>query len=703
MIARQQVDSPPRLLAEHHRELITRPRGISDDAARRHGLYTETNYVALAAILRWRKRYPPKMGPAVVIRYPDLEGNLNGFAMVRPDNPSQRAGKPVKYESPKGEPPRIYLTRGVAEAIETGGELTITEGALKAIAATENGFPTIGLSGVYGFCRKGVADLPPDLEAIRWKGRKVYIAFDSDRETNKNVRDAEARLAAILTRRGAIVRIAVLPPAADGSKQGLDDFLVNVGAAAFRKLLDHAEEPDPEPAVNAKLPAKSIDSMPEARRLLDAHGRDKSRRLTLRHHHESFYQHTGRRYEERSDDDIRAAVVPWCDQSYFGLTTGAIGNVIACLKAECHVPSSMELPHWLGKGESKPNLIAVQNGLLDIDTAVAGDPGALRPHSPEWFSTVCLPYAYDRAETCPKWQAVLRRNLSGDNERIDVFQEFVGYCLTRSTDEQKFLMLLGDGAVGKSSALAGLIGVLGFENISSVPLERFGDRFALFQTLGKLANIAAEIGETDKVAEGFLKALTSGDPFEFERKHRDPVTALPTARLIFSSNNFPRFNDRTGGLWRRLILLPFDEVIPPAERIKGLDKAAYWHAAGELPGMLNWAIEGLRRLREQGGFTESTVVTQAVAEYRHESNPAAAFLKEHYREHVHGQETTDSVFGRYLEWCAATNHRALSNNVFAKEVRRAFPKAEATRVRCDGRITPIWAGIAAGGDFDGDF
>ena len=86
--------------------------------------------------------------------------------------------------------------------------------------------------------------------------------------------------------------------------------------------------------------------------------------------------------------------------------------------------------------------------------------------------------------------------------------------------------------------------------------KRGGARFALTPTLGKLANIASEVGEIDRVAEGFLKSFTAGDMMTFDRKHVAPIEALPTARLILSTNNRPRFSDRSGGLWRRMICCP---------------------------------------------------------------------------------------------------------------------------------------------------
>src|SRR5262245_60211733 len=121
-----------------------------------------------------------------------------------------------------------------------------------------------------------------------------------------------------------------------------------------------------------------------------------------------------------------------------------------------------------------------------------------------------------------------------------------------STDAQRMLCLVGEGANGKSVVLAGLHAMLGQDNVSTVPLEDFGRRFSMAQTLGKLANVCPEVGELDKTAEGTLKAFVSGDRMTFERKCKDGFSARPTARLVLSTNNLPRFVDRSEGVWRRL-------------------------------------------------------------------------------------------------------------------------------------------------------
>jgi P4 family phage/plasmid primase-like protien len=347
---------------------------------------------------------------------------------------------------------------------------------------------------------------------------------------------------------------------------------------------------------------------------------------------------------------------------------GRIGDVLQAFKSMAAVPGTVPQPSMLPDGTER-NLIALTNGLLNLDT------GELLPHTADWFSPVCLPYAFDAAAQCPRWEAALRLSLEDDPERVALLQEWFGYLLSKNTDQQKFMILTGEGGNGKSVVCAALEAMLGTANVSHVPLEKFGGEFNLASSLGKLANVCAEIGEIDKTAEGTLKQYTSGDPMHFNRKGIAPIEARPTARLLLATNNPPRFSDKSGGMWRRLLLVPFG-VVPLSSRVPGMDKCSWWERSGELPGILNWARVGLARLKEQGRFTVPAACRAALEEHRLESNPARAFLLENYRADPEGTVKVPELYRAYVNWCGENGHQhRLSRIPFSREIRRAFPDA----------------------------
>lgn len=196
-------------------------------------------------ILGWAT---PDLGPCLEFRYFDLDGSDTGFVRLRPEKPRLRgkkdAKKPVKYEQPMGTPLRAYFPLAAREAIlDPARPVIITEGELKALKATQDGFPCIGLPGVWAWKRAGVRLLIDDLrKKIIWDERKIFFVVDSDAATNDNVLGAAEAFRDVMREQyDADVSIIVLP-AADGAKVGLDDYLVANGPEAFRRLLD-AEKP----------------------------------------------------------------------------------------------------------------------------------------------------------------------------------------------------------------------------------------------------------------------------------------------------------------------------------------------------------------------------------------------------------------------------------------------------------------------------
>lgn len=156
--------------------------------------------------------------------------------------------KPLRYVQEPSTAPVAYFpaNQDWSELVsDTDQPIILTEGELKAAKACKEGFPTIGLGGVYNWRahRLGLMWLP-SLEPINWVKRNAYICFDSDYKTNKMVCSALRELADELHQRGAFVHLVALPTLNGFDKVGLDDFLVNAGPSAnnmFRELLEQAE------------------------------------------------------------------------------------------------------------------------------------------------------------------------------------------------------------------------------------------------------------------------------------------------------------------------------------------------------------------------------------------------------------------------------------------------------------------------------
>lgn len=211
-------------LSVRHREELERGSGIHPQIIAERGYRT----VTASEVPPGFPEYQRKAGLLIPIH--DVWGT-GGSMQLKPDQPRMRDGKPVKYETVPGRPLCIDAPKRVLPQLGNPEiPLWITEGAKKVDAALSLGIKAvIGLQGVYGWRGtngSGGKTALPDWEAIALNGRACVIAFDSDCMTKLEVRGALDRLAGFLTSRGAEVAYCVLPPLEDGSKCGLDDFLV---------------------------------------------------------------------------------------------------------------------------------------------------------------------------------------------------------------------------------------------------------------------------------------------------------------------------------------------------------------------------------------------------------------------------------------------------------------------------------------------
>lgn len=361
-------------------------------------------------------------------------------------------------------------------------------------------------------------------------------------------------------------------------------------------------------------------------------------------------------------------------------STRLIDEIIRILKmrADVFVSSSRQAPCWLAappQGTPATAMLNMGNGLLDLEGALAGKAESLYGYSARWFDMVRLPYDYEPKAVCPRWEQFLDEVMCGDEELKRLVQLWCGYLLTPDTAQHKCLIAVGEGANGKSVLFNVVESMLGEHNVSHVPLEVFGERFALNSTIGKLANIVSEVGDMDRVAEGRLKEFVAADRMTLDRKFQEPQSVKPTARLMLATNNLPRFNDKTDGIWRRIIVVPFRRTFAPHEQDRHLSETLL----EERSGILNWAIAGLRRLRETGAFPPARLADAALDDYKTDCNPAREFLLEHYHNSSPGFVTAQEAYQRYLKWCQDTGHRPVADRVFGKEVKRTFPTIERKR------------------------
>ena len=412
----------------------------------------------------------------------------------------------------------------------------------------------------------------------------------------------------------------------------------------------------------------------------------------LRYFRDEFYGWNGQTWQRMDDKELKARVTRHVQQAFrIAITETLIGNVMANLKGQTLLHAGhFQIPFWI-ESESPlvtrtPPLVVFQNGIVDIDEGEPYEDGWAAPrlyeHDPRCFSTVALPYAYDSAATCPLWEQTLAEIFPlacDDDNRTAVLQEFMGLTLfPNQMRHEKFLITVGHGANGKSTILRVWERMLGPQNVTHVPLDALGGEFRLHEMMGKLANIASDMKRMDKMEEGRLKELVSGEPLQVNRKFKNPVTMVPTARLIFACNELPPINDRSDGIWRRMIAMPFNVQFSEAER--DLDRSA--RLMDELPGIFNWALQGAVRLFEQGGFTRCVVCERCANEHRQHSDSFLEFVDEMTETGTDKRVLSDDFYQAYVQYCQNNGRKPKGNTEIGKQVQRLDG---VTRTRQGGR------------------
>lgn len=288
------------------------------------------------------------------------------------------------------------------------------------------------------------------------------------------------------------------------------------------------------------------------------------------------------------------------------------------------------------------NYINVRNGMLSLTTF------KLHPHSPEFLSTVQIPIEYDPNATAPHFKSFMKDITIDDSQLINVHQELVGYWLTVETKAEKAVYYFGGGANGKSVMASIVTALVGEANVSSIPLSEFSQTFGMETLIGKSLNIAAEneMGGKALKTENF-KAIVSGDNININIKYRPAISYRPYCRLVFLVNNLPDSSDVTAGYFRKLIIVPFPRTFKKEDRKVELKD----ELLKELPGILNWAILGLKRLRSNNyQFSECKAIKETESAYYNEQNPVREFFQSHVVQ-VDGSRTKQSDFyNMYSQW-----------------------------------------------------
>jgi P4 family phage/plasmid primase-like protien len=689
-------------LSNTHKEKL---KGISAEVIEARGYATEKESGPLEEL-----GFSKACNPALVIPWRNVFGEIGGY-QIRPDAPlPDLKGKPRKYLFPAGrknfaDVPPICL----ADLTNPKKPLWIVEGPIKADFLASLGACVIGLAGVPGWIHTnedGTKTAIPCFREIGLNGRAVYICFDSDLKHKPAVYKQAVELKNYLESKGARVFIIGIPDAPNGEKQGPDDFLQNSGTfeelqsyvitkpSAPRETPKAPTAPDPQKVADEQAQATPdedtfkitlgypLTDTGNAERFISQHGARVLYSKALGWHlykngvwekdETDLVFEMGKRtvrgiYQEASaaPDDKRIKIGEWAKTSESLTRRSAMIETAGKDGPKAKV-DDFDRDGWL---------FNVQNGTFDLRT------GEFREHRRADLITKMAPVTYDAKASCPHFIEFLAAILDAPNdyeaalELVIFLQRFFGYTLTGSTREQCFIILHGDGSNGKSTLLNVLRALLGDYCKQTKPdtlmQKKFGEGISndVAMLRGARMVTAIETNEGRQLDEAKIKEMTGGDPVTARFLRKEFFTFTPEYKIFLATNHKPQIQGMDNGIWRRVRLVPFDVQFWNAA--KGETGPAHLEAdkeledklKGELPGILNWAVQGCMDWQRYGLPAPKRVI-DATAEYRVEQDPLETFLSERCYRTEACKVTNGDLTDAYAKWAKTEDQPALSHRAF---------------------------------------
>ncbi|MEV6680877.1 phage/plasmid primase, P4 family [Streptomyces erythrochromogenes] len=441
--------------------------------------------------------------------------------------------------------------------------------------------------------------------------------------------------------------------------------------------------------------------MAVARRVLPD-WQDEQQRLLYRRWRGSWMCWTGTCWRERDEQQVRAALYTRLEHATYSAGLGKdgqpeirdwaptktkISNLLDALGAITLLPNDIDPPSWIDRDTPEPGpVVACANGLLRIRDR------ALLEHGPGFFNLVSIPFDYDPTATAPEWESFLHKLWPDDPSSITALQEWFGYVLSGRTDQQKILLLKGPTRSGKGTIARVLKKLVGENNLAGPSLSGLGSNFGLASLIGKPLAVIADArlsGNDTNVVERLL-TISGEDTIDIDRKFRDAWTGKLPTRLVILTNELPHFGDASGVIARRFIVLNMTVSWLGKEETDLDDRLA-----AEIPGILNWALEGLARLERTGRITQPESSKESITLMQDTASPTSAFVRERCTTGPDCSVPVDTLWAIWREWAEDNGVKSTgTKQLFGRNLLSVVPQLHRARPRdAYGRQVPTYTGI----------
>lgn len=330
------------------------------------------------------------------------------------------------------------------------------------------------------------------------------------------------------------------------------------------------------------------------------------------------------------------------------------------IQSSLAITATLKSIAFTGDWDADPYQFQTRNGVLYVGpTTGFQKTGSFRTAKKDDYLLKRGGCDYDPQATCTRWKQFLNEITQENEEEITFLQKAVGYSMTGRTNEELLFVLHGSGQNGKSKFIEAIYSLFGdyaldlkYSNLVAKSTELIGQG----QNLpGKRFVKTDEIKENASLDTGLIKSWTGSTSITVRPFRAPEYTFTATHKLWMSFNDRPLIHDQSDATWRRLRLIPFSYRIPDNKRDNELSSKLN----AELPGILNWALEGLALYYEKG-LADTPKMKTAKEDYRSVTNTFEQFLADQCI--IGGEGTcTQADFNReYQKWCSEQGDKPLS-------------------------------------------
>lgn len=416
----------------------------------------------------------------------------------------------------------------------------------------------------------------------------------------------------------------------------------------------------------------------------------------LQHWRGQWWRWQVTRWAEAEERAVRAQAYEFAEHAFFlddGLkswapTRSKISNLLDAVAAICHLPADVAPPRWIdGADDQCGPIVSCANGLLDVGQR------ELLPHDPRYFTVTSVPFDYSSKAPAPKrWLGFLDALWGSDWEQVAALQEWFGYVISGRTDLHAILLLVGPTRAGKGVISRTLGKLVGRENVAGPTLSGLRGEFGLAPLIGRPLAIVSDArlsGQDASVVVERLLSISGEDRLTVNIKYRPQWTGTLPSRLMVCSNELPRLSDASGAIAGRFLTLQLERSWLGKE-----DYGLEYALGEELSGILGWALDGLKRLEQQGRFTRPQATEAALVQLQDLASPIAAFIRDRCVVGAECEVPVDWLWSAWCTWADDSGHSRANKQLLGRNLKAALPQVRVRRPRDGETRERVYTGIA---------